>query len=40
VVACSDGGIEILELQREGKRRVSATDFLHGYRLTPGDRLS
>ncbi|HZQ19786.1 MAG TPA: methionyl-tRNA formyltransferase [Terriglobales bacterium] len=31
--------IELLELQPEGKRRISARDFLHGYRLQVGERL-
>lgn len=30
-VACGDGGVlQILELQAEGKRRMSASDYLHG----------
>jgi methionyl-tRNA formyltransferase len=29
----------ITELQLEGKKRMAARDFLHGYRLMPGDRL-
>ena len=39
-VACQEGGLEILELQREGKRRVAAQDYVNGYNVTPGDRLS
>lgn len=31
--------LEILELQLEGKKRTSARDFLHGYRIQPGERL-
>lgn len=31
--------LEILELQLEGKKRSSARDFLHGYRLQPGEQL-
>jgi methionyl-tRNA formyltransferase len=30
---------EILELQLEGKRRMSAREFTNGYRLRPGERL-
>jgi len=39
VVACGEGAAEVLELQREGKKRVAAADFLHGAPLSPGDRL-
>ena len=31
-VGCADGAIEILELQIPGKRRLSASDFLLGFR--------
>src|SRR5919109_5602491 len=31
--------LELLEIQVEGKKRMSARDFLHGYRLTSGERL-
>jgi len=40
VVACSDGTVEILELQLEGKKRMNSKDFLMGHRLNAGDRLS
>ena len=30
-LACSDGYLNILELQLEGKKRMAATDFLRGY---------
>jgi methionyl-tRNA formyltransferase len=40
-VGCSeDTAIEILELQLEGKRRSSAADFLRGYRVQAGEKLS
>ena len=39
VVACGAGAVEVLEAQREGKRRMSAADFLNGADLGPGDRL-
>jgi methionyl-tRNA formyltransferase len=39
VVACGEGTVALLELQREGKRRVSARDFLNGYPLAAGMRL-
>jgi methionyl-tRNA formyltransferase len=38
-VACGSGAVQLLELQRAGKRPVSAADFLRGYRLPPGTRL-
>jgi len=38
-VATRDGSISILELQQEGKRRMSAEEFLRGYRLTDGESL-
>jgi methionyl-tRNA formyltransferase len=31
--------IELLELQLEGKKRISAADFIRGYRLQTGERL-
>ena len=39
-VATSDGGIDLIELQPEGKRPMSARDFLAGYRVRPGDRFT
>jgi methionyl-tRNA formyltransferase len=38
-VACSEGSIVIQELQLEGKKRLSARDFLAGYALPSGLRL-
>lgn len=35
-VSTSDGFLEILELQMEGKRRMSVKEFLNGYRLGGG----
>jgi len=41
IVGCGNkSALEVTELQLEGKKRMSARDFLHGYRLTPGERLS
>lgn len=40
VVACGTGGVELLEVQQEGKRRLLASDFLRGYPLAVGDRLA
>jgi methionyl-tRNA formyltransferase len=31
--------LELVEIQLEGKKRSSARDFLHGYRLEPGEEL-
>jgi methionyl-tRNA formyltransferase len=36
VIACSEGGLLVEELQLEGKKRLSARDFLAGYNITPG----
>ena len=37
---CGQGtALELLELQLEGKKRMSASDFVHGYRIKTGDRL-
>lgn len=38
-VACGSGSIRIEELQLEGRKRLTAADFLAGYRLDPGSRL-
>jgi len=35
-VQCGSGIIEILEVQREGKKRLATRDFLRGYKLNPG----
>jgi methionyl-tRNA formyltransferase len=37
-VACGRAALRILELQREGGRRVSASEFLRGRPLAPGTR--
>lgn len=36
-VEAKDGAIVILEIQQEGKKRMSAEEFLRGYRLSDGD---
>ncbi len=38
VVACGQGALRILELQREGGRRMSAAEFLAGHSLKPGEK--
>jgi methionyl-tRNA formyltransferase len=39
VVRCGEGALELLEVQQEGRKRVSAADFANGQRLTENDRL-
>ncbi|MEM1041441.1 MAG: methionyl-tRNA formyltransferase [Bacteroidota bacterium] len=39
VVACGERAVEVLELQREGKAKMSAEEFLRGYSFRPGERL-
>ncbi|HEX2769563.1 MAG TPA: methionyl-tRNA formyltransferase [Geobacteraceae bacterium] len=36
VIACRNGGLLVDELQLEGKKRISAKDFLVGYKIKPG----
>ena len=38
LVACGDGAVELLELQRPGGRRLPAADFLRGCPVEPGER--
>lgn len=38
-VACATGVYEITELQPENKKRMSAADFVKGYRIQKGDKL-
>lgn len=39
-VGCGEGtALQVLELQPEGKRRMSTKDFVHGYRPKAGERL-
>jgi methionyl-tRNA formyltransferase len=38
-VTCGSGSLELLEVRPEGKRRMSAADFLNGARVQPGERL-
>lgn len=38
-IACGEGAIRILELQREGKARMQAVDFLRGVKVEPPMRL-
>lgn len=36
-VACGEGALELLELQLEGRKRISAADFANGQRLTENE---
>ena len=38
-VACGEGVVEVTEVQREGKRRMSAQDLLRGHTIASGTRL-
>ncbi len=39
VIACGERAVQVLEVQREGKSKMSAEEFLRGYSFRPGDRL-
>ena len=39
-VACGSGAVRLLRLQAEGRRSLPAVEFLRGFRLAPGDRLT
>ena len=39
VVACAEGAVEVVEAQREGKKRLTATEMLRGVAPAAGDRL-
>src|SRR5690242_17117371 len=36
-VACGEGALELIEVQLEGRKRMSAADFANGQRLTAED---
>ena len=40
LIACGDGALELLELQRPGGRRQPVEDWLRGFPVAPGERLS
>lgn len=40
VIACAKGSVEILELQPEGKKRMTAEAFLAGHKLSPGEKIN
>ena len=37
VVACGEGTLELLQVQAAGKRAMTASDYLRGARIAPGD---
>ncbi|MBR2742836.1 MAG: methionyl-tRNA formyltransferase [Clostridia bacterium] len=39
VVSCGSGAVEIMELQLQGKKRMTARDFLNGNKLAAGTKL-
>jgi methionyl-tRNA formyltransferase len=39
IVKAGDGALELLEVQPEGKKRMSGPDFVRGYRVAKGERL-
>ena len=39
-IACSENAIQVLELQKEGKKKMKTSDFLKGYDLDVGIRIS
>ncbi len=40
VVACGDGAVELLELQRPGGKRLATREFLRGFAIDPGTRFA
>ncbi len=38
-VGCGTGALEVLEVQLEGKKRMPATDFMHGHQPRNGEKL-
>ena len=37
-ISCLEGSLKVLEQQLQGKRRMSAGDFMRGHQLAPGDK--
>ena len=37
-VNCSEGKLKVYEQQLQGKKRMSAGDFMRGHKLSPGER--
>jgi methionyl-tRNA formyltransferase len=40
VVACGEGALRLVELQKPGGRRLGSADFLHGFAVAPGQRFA
>ncbi|MEI7932672.1 MAG: hypothetical protein WCI21_06425 [Alphaproteobacteria bacterium] len=40
LIACGDGAVRLIKAQREGKAAQGAADFLRGFPLKAGDRVS
>jgi methionyl-tRNA formyltransferase len=40
VVACGEGALRLVELQKPGGRRLASADFLHGFAIAPGQRFA
>ena len=40
IINCGEGKLKVLEQQLQGKKRMSACDFLRGHKLLPGDRFT
>lgn len=38
-IACTEGAVRLTEVQRAGKKPVSASEFLRGFRIAAGDRI-
>lgn len=38
-IACGEGAVQLIEVQRAGKKPMSAQEFLRGFALPPGSRL-
>jgi methionyl-tRNA formyltransferase len=39
-VACGDGALQLIELQKPGGRRLASADFLHGFPIAAGQRFA
>ena len=39
-IACRDGAVRLIEVQRAGKQPMKAEEFLRGAKIAPGTRLS
>ncbi len=39
LVGCDGGAVELLEVQMEGKKRMTAGEFLRGFQVNSGERV-